>query len=46
MSTAVRAPTGMFGLDEILGGGILEGRVVLVIGEPGAGKTVLGIHVG
>lgn len=28
-------------MDEMLGGGIPEGSVVLVMGEPGAGKTVL-----
>jgi KaiC/GvpD/RAD55 family RecA-like ATPase len=28
-------------LDEILGGGIPAGRVVLVVGGPGAGKTIL-----
>jgi circadian clock protein KaiC len=37
-----RTPTGISGLDEILGGGFPQGRVILVIGEPGAGKTVLG----
>ncbi len=33
--------TGIPGLDELLGGGIPTGRVVLVLGEPGAGKTTL-----
>jgi KaiC/GvpD/RAD55 family RecA-like ATPase len=28
-------------LDEILGGGIPQGRVVLLVGGPGAGKTIL-----
>jgi KaiC/GvpD/RAD55 family RecA-like ATPase len=37
-----RTPTGISGLDEILDGGIPRGRVILVLGEPGAGKTVLG----
>jgi len=37
----VRTPTGIPGLDEILGGGLPQGRVVLVLGEPGAGKTIL-----
>jgi KaiC/GvpD/RAD55 family RecA-like ATPase len=36
-----RTPTGVPGLDEILGGGFPQGRVVLVLGEPGAGKTIL-----
>ena len=33
--------TGVSGLDEVLGGGIPSGRVVIVLGEPGAGKTTL-----
>jgi KaiC/GvpD/RAD55 family RecA-like ATPase len=33
--------TGIPGLDELLGGGIPTGRAVLVLGEPGAGKTTL-----
>ncbi len=39
-STA-RTPTGIPGLDEILGGGFPQGRVLLVLGEPGAGKTIM-----
>jgi KaiC/GvpD/RAD55 family RecA-like ATPase len=37
-----RTPTGISGLDEILGGGFPQGRVLLILGEPGAGKTILG----
>jgi circadian clock protein KaiC len=33
--------TGIPGLDELLGGGIPTGRAILVLGEPGAGKTTL-----
>src|SRR6266704_560418 len=33
--------SGIEGLDSMLGGGIPEGRVVLVLGEPGTGKTIL-----
>jgi len=33
--------TGVQGLDELLNGGIPEGRVVLVVGGPGSGKTTL-----
>jgi KaiC/GvpD/RAD55 family RecA-like ATPase len=33
-------PTGIPGLDELLGGGFPENRVILVIGGPGAGKTI------
>jgi len=36
-----KVKTGVPGLDEMLGGGIPEGSVVLVMGEPGSGKTVL-----
>lgn len=39
--TVARTPTGVPGLDEILGGGFPQGRVLLVLGEPGAGKTIL-----
>ena len=34
-------PTGVEGLDSILGGGIARGSLVIVVGEPGSGKTVL-----
>jgi KaiC/GvpD/RAD55 family RecA-like ATPase len=34
-------PTGVPGLDDLISGGFPRGRVVLVIGGPGAGKTVL-----
>jgi KaiC/GvpD/RAD55 family RecA-like ATPase len=35
------APTGVPGLDELMSGGFPIGRVILVIGGPGTGKTVL-----
>ncbi len=41
MSKTPRTSTGIFGLDEILAGGIPSGRVVLVLGGPGTGKTIL-----
>lgn len=34
--------TGIQGLDELIGGGIPKERVILVIGGPGAGKTIFG----
>jgi circadian clock protein KaiC len=34
-------PTGLDGLDVLLRGGIPRGRIVLLLGEPGAGKTTL-----
>jgi len=41
LSATSRTLTGIPGLDEILGGGIPQGRVVLVVGGPGSGKTIL-----
>ncbi len=40
----MRISTGIEGLDYILRGGLLPGRVYLVHGEPGTGKTTLGLH--
>jgi len=34
-------PTGVPGLDELISGGFPRGRVILVLGGPGTGKTVL-----
>jgi len=39
-----KVATGVRGLDEILEGGLPEGRVTVVNGGPGSGKTVLGIE--
>lgn len=39
-----RCPTGIEGLDEILGGGIPRGNTVLVAGASGVGKTTLGFQ--
>jgi len=36
-----RIPTGIQGLDELLGGGLPEGSITLVSGPPGAGKSIL-----
>ena len=35
-----KLPTGIAGLDSLLDGGLSSGRVVLVLGEPGTGKTI------
>ena len=35
-------PTGIKGLDTLLGGGLPKGRSILVRGGPGTGKTILG----
>ena len=40
----MRISTGISGLDHILHGGLLPGRTYLVHGEPGTGKTTLGLH--
>jgi len=39
-----KAPTGISGLDQILAGGLPRGRVTLVAGSAGAGKTLLGMN--
>ena len=36
--------TGVPGLDEMIGGGIPETRIVLLGGGPGSGKTILSLH--
>ncbi|MDQ3282044.1 MAG: AAA family ATPase [Acidobacteriota bacterium] len=38
------APTGIQGLDDVLGGGLTANRLYLVMGDPGVGKTTLGLH--
>ena len=38
------ANTGVSGLDDVLRGGYPRGRVLLVEGDPGAGKTTLGLQ--
>ncbi|WP_404381495.1 ATPase domain-containing protein [Caenispirillum salinarum] len=39
-----RAPTGIEGLDGIIGGGLPRGEIYLVRGGPGTGKTTLGLQ--
>jgi KaiC domain protein len=39
-----RVPSGIAGLDEMLGGGFPAGHVVLVTGLPGTGKTCFGLQ--
>ena len=39
-----KAPTGIPGLDQITAGGLPKGRVTLVAGSAGAGKTLLGLN--
>jgi circadian clock protein KaiC len=40
----LRLSTGIAGLDNIMGGGLMPGRLYLVEGTPGAGKTTLGLQ--
>ena len=45
MSEAARATTGIGELDRVLGGGIVQGSLVLVGGDPGIGKSTLLLQV-
>lgn len=40
-----RIPTGLEGVDRVLGGGLVPGSLVLVAGEPGVGKSTLLLQV-
>jgi DNA repair protein RadA/Sms len=40
-----RVPTGIAGLDRVLGGGLVPASVVLLAGEPGIGKSTLLLHL-
>ena len=42
--TLKKTPTHINGLDEILNGGLPARRTTLVVGEPGSGKTAMGIE--
>lgn len=37
--------TNVYGLDEILGGGLIRGSLYLIEGPPGSGKTILGNQI-
>ncbi|MBQ8371986.1 MAG: DNA repair protein RadA [Clostridia bacterium] len=41
----LRAKTGMDELDRVLGGGLVDGSVVLISGEPGIGKSTLLLQI-
>ena len=43
--TYIRSGTGMQELDRVLGGGIVNGSVVLLSGEPGIGKSTLLLQI-
>lgn len=44
-SDSQRLPTGLAGVDEVLGGGLVPGSVVLLAGDPGIGKSTLLLQV-
>ncbi len=44
LSPVTRISTGVKGLDELIEGGLIPGRVYLVTGPPGSGKTTLAFH--
>lgn len=39
-----KTPTGITGFDEITGGGLPRERTTLIVGGPGAGKTIFGLQ--
>ncbi len=43
-STLERMPTGISGLDEVLQGGLIPNAGYMLHGNPGSGKTILGLH--
>jgi DNA repair protein RadA/Sms len=45
LPTYMRTPTGMNELDRVLGGGLVDGSVVLLSGEPGIGKSTLLLQI-
>ena len=45
LPTYLRTTTGMGELDRVLGGGIVDGSVVLLSGEPGIGKSTLLLQI-
>src|SRR5712691_1784448 len=40
-----RIPTGFPGIDRVLGGGLVQGSVTLLVGEPGIGKSTLLLQI-
>lgn len=44
-SPSHRVSTGLRGLDEVLGGGLVPGSVILLAGDPGIGKSTLLLQV-
>lgn len=44
MNSSARLSTGVDGLDELLGGGLIPGTLCVVVGASGIGKTQLGVQ--
>jgi len=44
MQEGLRFPTGVEGLDAIMRGGLIPGRLYLLDGDPGAGKTTFALQ--
>jgi circadian clock protein KaiC len=44
-SAAIWLPTGVENLDQILGGGIARGAIVMIVGVPGTGKSILSLQI-
>jgi KaiC/GvpD/RAD55 family RecA-like ATPase len=44
MTDDSRLSTGVEGLDELLGGGLIPGTLTVVLGSTGIGKTQLGLQ--
>ena len=42
-SHSFKAPSGIAGFDEITNGGLPRGRTTLLVGAPGAGKTIFAL---
>ena len=42
MQEKIRVTTGIPGLDTVLNGGLLKGGTYIIMGHPGAGKTIMG----
>jgi recombination protein RecA len=40
-----RTPTGSFSLDYVMGGGLPQGRIIEIFGEPSSGKTVMSLFM-
>jgi circadian clock protein KaiC len=40
-----RVPSGIPGLDRIINGGLFQGGIYIIMGHPGAGKTILGNQI-